>query len=121
MDASAALAVRIAGITNRRTGVTARGRLELVSAALSASTRVESYDGTSARVSVWTANVGGVTGPSSPWAIASSWLTSAVSLQWDGARWRLTGDDVETGPIPAAQSQPASPAGDVLARLDGAS
>lgn len=52
MDASAALAVRIAGITNRRTGVTARGRLELVSAALSASTRVESYDGTSARVSV---------------------------------------------------------------------
>jgi hypothetical protein len=118
MDASVAQLARTAGITNLRTGATARGRLELVSAALSASTRVESYNGTSARVSVWTASVGGVTGPSSPWAVTSGWLTSTVSLQWDGTRWRLTGEDVETGPVPVPQSRPT---GDVLARLGSAS
>jgi hypothetical protein len=119
LDEVATRVIHNLGVTNPKTGATAHGQYVSVSATIPEGTSVDTYTGTTARVSVWTTGVTGVAGPSSAWPLSSAYVTGRVSLQWDGTRWRLTDNHSLFGPVPAPAPQPVSPYRDIMTRLGG--
>jgi len=70
------------------------------------------YDGTRARVSVWQTGVGGYQDSSLP--PQEAWGVTAVQLEWTGKDWKQTSATVTDGPVPVADSNPPTPAPDLI-------
>jgi hypothetical protein len=70
--------------------------------------RVESYDGTRARVAIWTTGVGGYEDSTLP--VQEAWGVTTVGLQWIDKDWKETSATVQDGPVPVADDTPPTPA-----------
>jgi hypothetical protein len=77
--------------------------------------RLDAYDGTHARVSIWQTGVGGYQDSSLP--PQEAWGMTTVQLQWIDKDWKETGATVSDGPVPVADSNPPTPAPDLIHEL----
>ncbi len=77
--------------------------------------RLDAYDGTHARVSIWQTGVGGYQDSSLP--PQEAWGMTTVRLQWIDKDWKETGATVTDGPVPVADSNPPTPAPDLIHEL----
>jgi hypothetical protein len=73
---------------------------------------LDAYDGTHARVSIWQTGVGGYQDSSLP--PQEAWGMTTVQLQWIDKDWKETGATVTDGPVPVADSNPPTPAPDLI-------
>jgi hypothetical protein len=73
---------------------------------------LDAYDGTRARVSIWQTGVGGYQGSSLP--PQEAWGMTTVRLQWIDKDWKELSATVKDGPVPVADSNPPTPASDLL-------
>jgi hypothetical protein len=70
--------------------------------------RVELYDGTRARIAIWTTGVGGYQDSNLP--VQEAWGVTTVELQWIDKDWKETSATVQDGPVPVADDTPPTPA-----------
>ncbi|HZD72611.1 MAG TPA: hypothetical protein VE776_01755 [Actinomycetota bacterium] len=77
--------------------------------------RLDAYDGDRARVSIWQTGVGGYQDSSLP--PQEAWGMTTVQLQWIDKDWKETGATVTDGPVPVADSNPPTPAPDLIHEL----
>jgi hypothetical protein len=77
--------------------------------------RLDAYDGDSARVSIWQTGVGGYQDSSLP--PQEAWGMTTVRLEWIDNDWKETGATVTDGPVPVADSNPPTPAPDLIHEL----
>jgi hypothetical protein len=70
--------------------------------------RLDAYDGTHARVTIWQTGVGGYQDSSLP--PQEAWGMTTVQLQWIDKDWKETAATVTDGPVPVADSNPPTPA-----------
>jgi hypothetical protein len=73
---------------------------------------LDSYDGTRARVSIWQTGIGGYQDSSLP--PQEAWGMTTVELQWIDKDWKETRATVKDGPVPVADSNPPTPAPDLI-------
>jgi hypothetical protein len=73
---------------------------------------LDSYDGTHAQVTIWQTGVGGYQDSSLP--PQEAWGMTTVRLQWIDKDWKETGAIVKDGPVPVADSNPPTPAPDLI-------
>lgn len=73
---------------------------------------LDAYDGTHARVSIWQTGIGGYQDSSLP--PQEAWGMTTVQLQWIDKDWKETGATVTDGPVPVADSNPPTPAPDLI-------
>jgi len=73
---------------------------------------LDAYDGSHARVSIWQTGVGGYQDSSLP--PQEAWGMTTVQLQWIDKDWKETGATVTDGPVPVADSNPPTPAPDLI-------
>jgi hypothetical protein len=74
--------------------------------------RLDSYDGATAQVTIWQTGVGGYQDSSLP--PQEAWGMTTVKLQWIDKDWKETGATVTDGPVPVADSNPPTPAPDLI-------
>jgi hypothetical protein len=77
--------------------------------------RLDAYDGTRARVTLWQTGVGGYQDSSLP--PQEAWGMTTVQLQWIDKDWKETAATVRDGPVPVADSNPPTPAPDLIHEL----
>jgi hypothetical protein len=70
--------------------------------------RVELYDGSRARIAIWTTGVGGYEDSSLP--VQEAWGVTTVELKWIDKDWKETSATVQDGPVPVADDTPPTPA-----------
>jgi hypothetical protein len=73
---------------------------------------LDAYDGTHARVTIWQTGVAGYQDSSLP--PQEAWGSTKVQLQWIDNDWKETDATVTDGPVPAADSDPPTPAPDLI-------
>jgi hypothetical protein len=73
---------------------------------------LDSYDGSHAQVTIWQTGVGGYQDSSLP--PQEAWGMTTVRLQWIDKDWKETGATVKDGPVPVADSNPPTPAPDLI-------
>ncbi|MGX1887688.1 hypothetical protein [Streptomyces sp. NPDC055287] len=71
-----------------------------VSRTIPVGTKVESYGGSTARVSVWYTGLIGMSGPGSTDPVSSTWKTWTFNLKWTNNDWKVTSDSQKDGPAP---------------------
>jgi hypothetical protein len=76
---------------------------------------LDAYDGSHARVTIWQTGVGGYQDSSLP--PQEAWGMTTVLLQWIDNDWKETGATVRDGPVPVADSNPPTPAPDLIHEL----
>jgi hypothetical protein len=77
--------------------------------------RLDAYDGVHARVSIWQTGVGGYQDSSLP--PQEAWGMTTVQLQWIDKDWKETAATVSDGPVPVADSNPPTPAPNLIHEL----
>ncbi|MFE6687225.1 hypothetical protein ACFVFQ_12175 [Streptomyces sp. NPDC057743] len=98
---------------------TAPEGLTFVSRANPVGTKVEAFQGDTARVSVWYSALFGLAGPKSQKPVSESWYTNTFDLQWQGGDWKVTQFTQKNGPAPVGQDQPAASAEDMTKAVQG--
>jgi hypothetical protein len=73
---------------------------------------LDRYDAGSAQVTIWQTGVGGYQDSSLP--PQEAWGMTTVKLQWIDNDWKETGATVKDGPVPVADSNPPTPAPDLI-------
>ena len=73
---------------------------------------LDSYNGARARVSIWQTGIGGYQDSSLP--PQEAWGMTTVELQWIDKDWKETSATVKDGPVPVADSNPPTPAPDLI-------
>lgn len=81
-------------------------------------TKVESFDGGSARVSVWYTGLIGMSGPDSTDPVSTTWKTWTFDLQWTADDWKVTADSQKDGPAPVPGDIAASTADEISKAVD---
>jgi hypothetical protein len=71
-----------------------------VSRTIPVGTKVESFDGQNARVSVWYTGLIGMSGPESTDPVSTTWKTWTFDLQWTNGDWKVSADKQKDGPAP---------------------
>ncbi|MER5529629.1 hypothetical protein ABT075_34450 [Streptomyces sp. NPDC002677] len=71
-----------------------------VSRAVPVGTKVEQYDSTNAKVSVWYMGLIGMSGTSSTNPVTTTWKTWTFELQWADNAWKVSADTQTNGPAP---------------------
>ncbi|NGO79857.1 hypothetical protein G6045_29985 [Streptomyces sp. YC504] len=74
--------------------------------------KVESYSGKTATVSVWYSALFGLAGEGAQNPVTESWYTNTFTLRWDG-HWRVVDFKQKDGPVPVGKDQSASTAKDM--------
>jgi hypothetical protein len=69
--------------------------------------RLDAYDGTHARVSIWQVGVAGYQGSSLP--VQEAWGVTTVQLRWVDMDWKEISATVTDGPTPVAGDAPPTP------------
>jgi hypothetical protein len=72
--------------------------------------RVELYDGSRARIAIWTTGVGGYGNQDSSLPVQEAWGVTTVELKWIDKDWKETSATVQDGPVPVADDTPPTPA-----------
>ncbi|MFJ7960001.1 hypothetical protein ACIQ62_27310 [Streptomyces sp. NPDC096319] len=71
-----------------------------VSRTIPVGTKVDSFDGDTAKVSVWCTGLTGMTGSGSTDPVRTTWKTRTFELVWSGGDWKVTADTETDGPAP---------------------
>jgi hypothetical protein len=71
-----------------------------VSRTIPVGTRVESFGGDTARVSVWYTGLIGMSGPNSTDPVSTTWKTWTFDLRWANNDWKIDADKQQDGPAP---------------------
>ncbi|MEU6015040.1 hypothetical protein ABZ826_13610 [Streptomyces sp. NPDC047515] len=79
-----------------------------VSRTIPVGTKVEAYEGDTAKVSVWYTGLIGMSGPESTDPVRTSWKTWTVQLSWTSNGWRAVSDSQKDGPAPVPGDVAAS-------------
>ncbi|MFJ7628467.1 hypothetical protein ACIQZN_18435 [Streptomyces sp. NPDC097595] len=79
-----------------------------VSRTVPVGTKVESFDGDTAKVSVWYMGLIGMSGPGSTDPVRTSWKTWTVELTWVSNDWKAVNDSQKDGPAPVPGDVAAS-------------
>lgn len=81
-------------------------------------TKVESFDGDSAKVSVWYTGLIGMSGPDSTDPVSTTWKTWTFDLRWEADDWKVTADSQKDGPAPVPGDIAASTADEIGKAVD---
>ncbi|WP_328949646.1 hypothetical protein OG778_17500 [Streptomyces sp. NBC_00184] len=79
-----------------------------VSRTIPVGTKLESFGGDTAKVSVWYTGLIGMSGPGSTDPVSTTWKTWTVELTWTDEGWRAVNDTQKDGPAPVPGDVPAS-------------
>lgn len=79
-----------------------------VSRTIPVGTKVESFGGDTAKVSVWYTGLIGMSGPGSTDPVSTSWKTWTVELAWTDGDWKAVSDTQKDGPAPVPGDVAAS-------------
>ncbi|MYQ78573.1 MULTISPECIES: hypothetical protein [unclassified Streptomyces] len=79
-----------------------------VSRTVPVGTKVESFDGDTAKISVWYMGLIGMSGPGSTDPVRTSWKTWTVELTWVNNDWKAASDSQKDGPAPVPGDVAAS-------------
>ncbi|WNI23426.1 hypothetical protein [Streptomyces sp. ITFR-16] len=79
-----------------------------VSRTVPVGTKLESFDGHTAKVSVWYMGLIGMSGPGSTDPVRTSWKTWTVELTWTNEDWKAVSDSQKDGPAPVPGDVAAS-------------
>ncbi|MGW3624594.1 hypothetical protein [Streptomyces sp. NPDC000880] len=71
-----------------------------VSRTIPVGTKVVSFTGDSARVSIWYTGLIGMAGPGSTDPVSTTWKTWTFDLQWASNDWKIITDSQQDGPAP---------------------
>ncbi|MFC8957425.1 hypothetical protein ACFT8P_33020 [Streptomyces sp. NPDC057101] len=84
-----------------------------ISRTIPVGTKVESFSGDAARVSVWYTGLIGMSGPDSTDPVSTTWKTWTFDLRWTDNDWKVTGDSQKDGPAPVPGDIAASDADEI--------
>ncbi|MFD9225676.1 hypothetical protein ACFWDI_38015 [Streptomyces sp. NPDC060064] len=70
--------------------------------------KVENFNGGTARVSVWYSALFGLAGEGSKNPVSESWYTNIFELKWIDGDWKVTDFTQKDGPVPVGRDQAAS-------------
>lgn len=90
-----------------------------VSRTMPVGTSVESFDDTSAEVSVWCSGLFGMAGSDSTNPVRTSWFTLHFTLTWEGDDWKVVSTEQVEGPTPVNGDNRASTADDIAEAVEG--
>lgn len=79
-----------------------------VSRTIPVGTKLESFGGDTAKVSVWYTGLIGMSGPGSTDPVSTSWKTWTVELAWTDEGWKAVSDTQKDGPAPVPGDVAAS-------------
>ncbi|MFF1921323.1 hypothetical protein ACFVW8_12210 [Streptomyces sp. NPDC058221] len=79
-----------------------------VSRTIPVGTKLDSFEGDTAKVSVWYTGLIGMSGPGSTDPVRTSWKTFTVELTWTSEGWRAVNDSQKDGPAPVPGDVAAS-------------
>ncbi|MFE3905172.1 hypothetical protein ACFXPY_33975 [Streptomyces sp. NPDC059153] len=79
-----------------------------VSRTIPVGTKLEAFEGSTAKVSVWYTGLIGMSGPESTDPVSTSWKTWTVQLSWTNDGWRAVSDTQKDGPAPVPGDVAAS-------------
>lgn len=79
-----------------------------VSRTIPVGTKLESFGGDTAKVSVWYTGLIGMSGPGSTDPVSTSWKTWTVELAWTDGDWKAVSDTQKDGPAPVPGDVAAS-------------
>ncbi|ALC22288.1 hypothetical protein ACH46N_23290 [Streptomyces pristinaespiralis] len=71
-----------------------------ISRTIPVGTKVEKFEGESARVAVWYTGLIGMSGPDSTDPVSTTWKTWIFDLRWTGNDWKVSADTQHDGPAP---------------------
>lgn len=84
-----------------------------VSRTIPVGTKVESFDGNTAKVSVWYTGLIGMSGPGSTDPVSTTWKTWTFDLTWTDNDWKVSKDSQIDGPAPVPGDVAASTADEI--------
>ncbi|MEU9125027.1 hypothetical protein AB0C96_35190 [Streptomyces sp. NPDC048506] len=93
--------------------------MTFVSRATPVGTKIESFKGDTAKVSVWYSALFGLAGARSQNPVTESWYTSTFDLLWTGGDWKVSNSTQKDGPAPIGRDQPAASAEDMTKAVQG--
>ncbi|MFF3392825.1 hypothetical protein ACFYW1_18100 [Streptomyces sp. NPDC002669] len=79
-----------------------------VSRTIPVGTKIESFEGDTAKVSVWYTGLIGMSGTESTDPVSTSWKTWTVQLSWTSEGWKAVSDTQKDGPAPVPGDVAAS-------------
>ncbi|MFE7108238.1 hypothetical protein ACFU98_23710 [Streptomyces sp. NPDC057575] len=79
-----------------------------VSRTIPVGTKIEAFEGATAKVSVWYTGLIGMSGAGSTDPVRTSWKTWTVQLSWTGDGWKAVSDTQKDGPAPVPGDVAAS-------------
>ncbi|MFG2329800.1 hypothetical protein ACGFMM_09240 [Streptomyces sp. NPDC048604] len=89
-----------------------------VSRTVPVGSKVESFRGDTARVSVWYMGLIGMSGPNSIDPVTTTWKTWTFDLSWSDNDWKVMSDDQKDGPAPVPGDAIASSADEISKAVD---
>lgn len=84
-----------------------------VSRTIPVGTKVESFGGDTAKVSVWYTGLIGMSGPGSTDPVSTTWKTWTFDLRWTNDDWKVSADNQKDGPAPVPGDVAASTADEI--------
>ncbi|UNO40560.1 hypothetical protein [Streptomyces sp. MST-110588] len=82
-------------------------------------TKIEAFQGDSAKVAVWYSALFGIAGGSSKNPVTESWFTNTFDLKWVDGDWKVVDFTEKNGPAPIGQDQAASSAEEMSKAVEG--
>ncbi|MGO4754679.1 hypothetical protein AB4212_39785, partial [Streptomyces sp. 2MCAF27] len=82
-------------------------------------TKVEKFEGDTARIAVWQSLLFGIAGEGSTKPVSESWHTDTFELQWTEGDWKVTKYTQKDGPAPVGRDQAAASAEDMANAVEG--
>jgi hypothetical protein len=82
-------------------------------------TKVEKFEGDTARIAVWQSLLFGIAGEGSTKPVSESWHTDTFELQWLKGDWKVTKYTQKDGPAPVGRDQAAASAEDMANAVEG--
>ncbi|MFI0785016.1 hypothetical protein ACH4Q6_05360 [Streptomyces lydicus] len=98
---------------------TAPKGMTFISRANPVGTKVDSFKGDTAKVSVWYSALFGLAGAQSQNPVAESWYTNTFDLTWVNGDWKVTSSTQKDGPAPVGRDQAAASADDMTKAVQG--
>ncbi|MEU2119091.1 hypothetical protein ABZ567_26370 [Streptomyces sp. NPDC016459] len=84
-----------------------------ISRTIPVGTKVESFSGDTAKVSVWYTGLIGMSGPGSTDPVSTTWKTWTFDLRWTDNDWKVIDDSQKDGPAPVPGDIAASSADEI--------
>ncbi|MFD9601040.1 hypothetical protein [Streptomyces sp. NPDC059970] len=89
-----------------------------VSRTIPVGTKLEAFEGDTAKVAVWYTGLIGMSGPESTDPVSTSWKTWTVQLSWTSDGWRAVSDTQKDGPAPVPGDVAASSSDEISKAIE---